>query len=356
MFRWLLAGAGATAALLIFTVMQPSEVQHQRLPLDSTLASELQQLRTLLGEQRAAGRRHEELLRQLQTQMRPPGSSTAAATAIAAPSVAAVNSPSSSLAAAAAVASDPALSVREAARQAEKNAAALALAEAKALSQCTEADVPILSLLRKPCPDGRHGYACDVRWGMDDLFLPEPKRWLEEWNASARAVVNCQRGFFDALAARFTRAHWEVEWDAQPFRISAVPPRTIGKMIHQIVTANYFHLTLPPKQRPPLRQATLPGSNYLKTTQPGFRWNVLDYGAGNVFSEPLAAGTRCGGPRSRAAWHCLWQVCVWHARACTPCMYTRVHPADDLSLAMGDSQRLHAASADPMRNTGEEEI
>ena len=38
MFRWLLAGAGATAALLIFTVMQPSEVQHQRLPLDSTLA------------------------------------------------------------------------------------------------------------------------------------------------------------------------------------------------------------------------------------------------------------------------------------------------------------------------------
>ena len=50
---------------------------------------------------------------------------------------------------------------------------------------------------------------------------------------AARAIVNCQRGFFEALAQRMTLAHWEVEWDAQPFRISAVPPRTIGKMIHQ---------------------------------------------------------------------------------------------------------------------------
>ena len=53
---------------------------------------------------------------------------------------------------------------------------------------------------------------------------------------------------------------------------------------------------------------------------PGFRWNVLDYGggtreeidykrlttmAGNVFSRPLSTGARCAGVR--AAWHCLWQ-------------------------------------------------
>ena len=201
---------------------------------------------------------------------------------------------------------DPPLSVRKAARQAERNAAALAQAEAQALSRCTEADVPILALLRKACPDGMHGYDCDVRWGLDDSFLPTPRRWLDEWNASARAVVNCQRGFFDALTARFTRAHWEVEWDAQPFRIAAVPPRTIGKMIHQIVTANYFHLTLPPSKRPPLRQSPLPGWSYLKTTQPGFRWNVLDYGADNVFADPLSSGDRCKGA-SHGAWHCIWQ-------------------------------------------------
>jgi hypothetical protein len=140
---------------------------------------------------------------------------------------------------------------------------------------------------------------------LNDRFLPEPREWLKEWNASVRTVVDCQRGFFDALADRFTRAHWEVEWDAQPFRISAVPPRTIGKMIHQLVTANYFHLTLPPHQRPPLRRTPLPGSTYLRTSQPGFRWNVLDYGMGNVFSDPLATGHRCEGVRS--AWHCVWQ-------------------------------------------------
>ena len=170
---------------------------------------------------------------------------------------------------------------------------------------CTEDDVPILRLLRSPCPDGMHGYECSERWGMDDRFLPTASKWRAEWNASARAVTNCQRGFFDALADRFTRAHWQVEWDAQPFRISAVPPRTIGKMIHQIVTANYYHLTLRPERRPPLRRTPLPGWSYAQTTQPGFRWNVLDYGQGNVFSDPLSAGERCAG--QRGAWHCIWQ-------------------------------------------------
>ena len=53
-------------------------------------------------------------------------------------------------------------------------------------------------------------------------------------------MVNCQRGFFDAFAEHATALHWENEWDAQPFRIAATPPRTIGKMLHQIVTANYY--------------------------------------------------------------------------------------------------------------------
>ena len=103
-------------------------------------------------------------------------------------------------------------------------------------------------------PRGTHGFDCEEQWGLNDRFLPSPERWLRQWNASARAVVNCQRGFFDAFAARLTRAHWEVEWDAQPFRISAVPPRTIGKMIHQLVTANFFHFTLGQRDRPPLRR------------------------------------------------------------------------------------------------------
>jgi len=45
-----------------------------------------------------------------------------------------------------------------------------------------------------------------------------------------------------------TAAHWEVEWDAQPFRIAATPPRTIGKMLHQLAMVNYYHLTHPGKQ------------------------------------------------------------------------------------------------------------
>ena len=76
-------------------------------------------------------------------------------------------------------------------------------------------------------------------------------------------------------------------------------------MIHQLITANYFHLTLPPRTRPPLRTTPLPGWNYLRTFQPGFRWNVLDYGRDNVFADPLASGSRCS--KSSGAWHCVWQ-------------------------------------------------
>ena len=187
----------------------------------------------------------------------------------------------------------------------------------KSLSRCEEVAVPVLKLLRVPCPPGWHGYGCGERWGLSDRFLPEAGHWLREWNASARAVVDCQRGFFDAFAQHLTRAHWEVEWDAQPFRIAAVPPRTIGKMLHQIVTANYYHLTLPPDRRPPLRRAPLPGWSYAQTTQPGFRWNVLDYGQGNAIADPLNQGTRCAGSGA-GAWHCLWQRFPRQAALRTP--------------------------------------
>ena len=189
-----------------------------------------------------------------------------------------------------------------------------------ALDACTEDSVPILRMLRRPCDAGFGGYGCNVRWDLQDRFLPLPRRWLRQWNATTRAPVDCQRAFFAAFAAALTRAHWEQEWDAQPYRIAAVPPRTMGKMIHQLVTANYYHLTLGPAARPPLRSAPAPGSHFRRLPQPGFRWNILDYGggmaeeidykrlttmAGNVFSRPLSTGKRCAGVRG--AWHCLWQ-------------------------------------------------
>jgi hypothetical protein len=32
-----------------------------------------------------------------------------------------------------------------------------------------------------------------VRWDLGDRFMPEGGRWLSEFNASHRAVGNCQR-------------------------------------------------------------------------------------------------------------------------------------------------------------------
>ena len=187
------------------------------------------------------------------------------------------------------------------------------------LDKCTALDAPITKLIKAPCPKGMHGFACDVRWEIKDQFVPRPARWLRHFNASRSAKVDCQKAFFDAFEQVLTTAHWEQEWDAQPYRIAATPPRTIGKMIHQLVTANYYHLTLG-DGRPPLRSMPAPGSHFKRIGQPGFRWNVLDYGggireeidykrlttmAGNVLSRPLSAGHRCAGVR--AAWHCLWQ-------------------------------------------------
>ena len=240
----------------------------------ATLTAELAQLKTLLAQQQAAAAEHRDLLQQL---------GGGQATSDERPAAAAGNpSPAS----------------------AGPLADAVKL-ERAALAGCTAADVPILPLLRSPCPPGMHGYGCKVRWDLNDRFVPEGRRWLAEFNASQRAVVHCQRGFFDAFADRLTRAHWEAEWDAQPFRIAATPPRTIGKMMHQITTANFYQLTSPPGKRLPLRRAPAPGTHYAPMPDPGFRWNVLDYGRGNIFADPLAHGRRCAA--THAAWHCLWQ-------------------------------------------------
>ena len=303
LWQWVVSGGLLAAVLLSVTlVVQPTEVQHQPRPLDAALATELQQLRQLLRAQVDAVTRQDTLLQQLWGQL---GAATGETTET---STLVVNKGTPTMT------GEPhapaGARVRPHGQGAETSTSAmlkaeLVAAERKALSRCTEADVPIIALLRQPCEDGWHGPGCRELWGGDDRFLPAPSQWLAEFNASMRAIVNCQRGFFDALAERLTLAHWEVEWDAQPFRIAATPPRTIGKMMHQLVTANYYHLTLSPATRPPLRRAPLPGWNYAQTTQPGFRWNVLDYGANNVFADPLATGRRCS--ESRAAWHCLWQ-------------------------------------------------
>ena len=44
-----------------------------------------------------------------------------------------------------------------------------------------------------------HGFDCDVRWDLEDRFLPPSERWQAEWRAAKKAVVDCQRGFFAAF-------------------------------------------------------------------------------------------------------------------------------------------------------------
>jgi hypothetical protein len=191
--------------------------------------------------------------------------------------------------------------------------------------RCALADVPILRMILRPCDPGFTGFRCDIRWDVGDSFLPAPRRWARQWNASVQASVDCQAAFFAAFEEVLTRAHWEQEWDAQPFRIAATPPRTMGKMLHQLVTANYYHLTMGTKARPPIRKGVqAPGSYMRALPNPGFRWNILDYGGGmreqvdykrlvtmpgNVFSRPLSGSSRCAtNPgAARGAWHCLWQ-------------------------------------------------
>jgi hypothetical protein len=216
MWRWVLGGAAIAVVLITITHHQPVEIQHVQVAskqVDPALQTELQQLRQLLVQQQQASARQTELLRQLKGELT--SGDKIEATDTSTPPRSAGASKGFSVGA-------PTPNALVAAEDDRQSAALIAEAESKALSMCSEADVPILRLLRSPCPDGMHGYACDERWGLDDKFLPSPAKWRAEWNASARAVTNCQRGFFDAVADHMTRVHWEVEWDAQPFRISAV--------------------------------------------------------------------------------------------------------------------------------------
>lgn len=199
------------------------------------------------------------------------------------------------------------------------------LSDIAALDRCTAADVPILRMVLRPCPPGFAGFRCEDRWDVQDNFLPAARRWARQWNASLVHKPDCQAAFFAAFADVLTRQHWEQEWDAQPFRIAATPPRTMGKMLHQLITANYYHFTLGPRSRPPIRKGPpVPGAYMRAMPNPGFRWNILDYGGGmrepvdykrlvtmpgNVFSRPLSGGKRCAANpgAARGSWHCLWQ-------------------------------------------------
>ncbi|KOO30756.1 hypothetical protein Ctob_011571 [Chrysochromulina tobinii] len=228
-----------------------------------------------------------------------------------------------------------------------------AVATQAEIDRCQPDDSPILRMLLHPCPPGMHGFRCDVRWDVSDSFLPTARRWVRQWNATNG---HCQRAFFAAFAEVLTRVHWENEWDAQPFRIAATPPRTMGKMLHQLTTVNYFHLTAG-RLRPPIARRLAPGERMRAMPQPGFRWNVLDYGGGqrepvdykrlqtmpgNVFSRPLSGSTRCAdnGLR-RAAWHCLWQRFPQQQLAPSPARGTPVAAAAALLYNLSYEGKAH---------------
>ena len=84
-------------------------------------------------------------------------------------------------------------------------AAGVAAAEQHALGRCTEADVPILKILRSPCPDGMHGYGCTDRWDLLEQFLPTPSLWLKDWNASQHVPAPTQPAHAPTRPARPAR-------------------------------------------------------------------------------------------------------------------------------------------------------
>ena len=165
--RWLALGVALAVALFTVTRQQPTEVQHRApRPLDAALAEELKQLRALLGSQQQASDRQAQLVARLSREL---------ADSVPASSAAAVGD------------ATPSTTSTPRATQARSDAtspAELTAAEAKALSRCEEADVPVLRLLRSPCRNNWHGYGCADKWGLEDRFLPDPARWLLEWNAS----------------------------------------------------------------------------------------------------------------------------------------------------------------------------
>jgi len=166
-----------TAVLLVMLALLQQPVEQQQIVVPAVpapsvtpavleqLTAELKQLKTIIAKQQADATTQIAKLGQLKA-----AHLTAVATSAAPPAGAAQPAPASTEA-----------------------------AERAALATCTEADVPILRLLRKPCPGGYTGYDCKVRWDLQDSFLPSGRQWLAEWSESRRAATNCQRGFFDAL-------------------------------------------------------------------------------------------------------------------------------------------------------------
>ena len=153
-----LAVLSATCAILLVLLLLGSPGEAETAPLKpratgpasdlSPLTAELAQLKALLAEQQAAASEYRALAAQLAAGK---ASMSGAAAGEAAAGGAAA-------AAASAVAAAPLADSVE--------------LERAALAACTPSDVPILGLMRTPCPPGMHGYDCKVRWAMDDHFVP----------------------------------------------------------------------------------------------------------------------------------------------------------------------------------------
>ena len=156
-----LAVLSATCAILLVLLLLGSPGEAETAPLKprapgpasdlSPLTAELAQLKTLLAEQQAAASEY----RALAAQLAAGKASMSGAAASEAVGNAAVGA---AAAAASAVAAAPLADSVE--------------LERAALAACTPSDVPILGLMRSPCPPGMHGYDCKVRWDMGDRFLP----------------------------------------------------------------------------------------------------------------------------------------------------------------------------------------
>ena len=157
-----LAVLSATCAILLVLLLLGSPREAETAPLKpraagpasdlSPLTAELAQLKNLLAEQQAAASEYRALAAQL-----------------------AAGKASMSGAAAGEAAAGDAAGGAAAAAASAVTAAPLADSvelERAALAACTPSDVPILGMMRSPCPPGMHGYDCKVRWAMGDHFVP----------------------------------------------------------------------------------------------------------------------------------------------------------------------------------------
>ena len=151
-----LAVLSATCAILLVLLLLGSPGEAETAPLKpraagpasdlSPLTAELAQLKNLLAEQQAAASEYRALAAQL-------AAGKASMSGAAAGEAAAGNAAGGAAAAAAsAVAAAPLADSVE--------------LERAALAACTPSDVPILGLMRSPCPPGMHGYDCKVRWAI----------------------------------------------------------------------------------------------------------------------------------------------------------------------------------------------